>query len=103
MLHSTRLGEAAMPLSRQLLKRILDSGSGSIRAVAVDSQLESQFISGFEADSPDVVCQLIGIFFNFGNGLMPIGAVNSHRPPRRDAVFSQEEHDFADFLLLFPA
>jgi hypothetical protein len=52
----------------------LDGGSSPIGAVAVDSQLHRQFIGGFEADSTDVVCQLVGIFFNFGDRLLPVSS-----------------------------
>ena len=63
----------------------------------------SEFVGSLEADATDVVSQLIRVLLDFGDGLLPIGAVDSHRPPRRDAMLRKKEHDFANFLLFLPA
>ena len=92
-----------MSLTGQFLQRVLDGGSGPVRAVAVDPQLGRQFIGRLEADAPDVVGQLVRVLFDLGDGFVAVGAVDADGPPRRNAMLGQKEHDLADFLLLLPA
>ena len=96
-------GIADMALAGKFLKRVSDGGPCPIGAVAVDPQLGGQFVGGLEADAPDVVGQLVGVLLDLGDGLLAVGAVDSHGPARTDAMLGQEEHDLADFLLLLPA
>ena len=56
-----RLGIAAVSLTRQLLERVMDSGSCPVRAVPVDAQLGGQFVCRLEADPTDVVGQLVRV------------------------------------------
>ena len=91
-----------MALTGQFLKGVLDTGPCPIRTVAVDSQLGGEFVGSLEADPTDIVGKLVRILLDLGDGLLSVGAVDSHRPPGSDAMLGQEEHDLADFLLLLP-
>ena len=71
--------------------------------IAVDPHLGRQFVGGFEADASDVVGQPIRVLLDLGDGFLPVGPVDPYRPTEADAMLGQEEHDFADFLLLLPA
>src|SRR5690242_6688074 len=103
MFHHTRLGIAAVPLARQVLQGVLHRRLRSIRAIGVDSQLGRQFVGRLEADATDVVGELVWVLFNLGDGLLAVGAIDTDRPSRRDAMLSQEQDDLADLLLLLPA
>ena len=103
MFDDARLGVADVALARQILERVLDGGSGPIGTIAVDSHLGGEFVGGLEADSPDVVGQPVRVFLDLGDGFLAVGPVDADGPARTDAVFGQEQHDFADFLLLLPA
>ena len=102
MFDDARLRVAAVALTGQFLKRVLDGSPCPIRAAAVDAQLGGQFVGGLEADSPDVVGQLVGVLFDLGDGLLAIGPVNADGPARTDAMLGQEEHDLPDFPLFLP-
>ena len=103
LLHHARLREAAVSVTGQFLQGVQDGGSRPVGAIAVDSQLRRQFIGRLEADSPNVVGQLIRVRFDLGDGFVSVGAVDPDGSPRRNAMLGQEEHELADFLLLLPA
>ena len=103
MFDDAGLRVADMALAGQVLKRVLDGGPGPIGTIAVDPHLGRQFIGGLEADAPDVVGQPVRVLLDLGDGFLAVGAVDSHGPTETDAMLGQEEHDFADFLLLLPA
>ena len=103
LLHHAGFGKAAVSLAGQFLQGVMDGGPRPVRAVAVDSQLRRQFIGRLEADSPDVVGQLIRILLDLGDGFVAVGAVDADGPPRRNPMLGQEEHDLADLFLLLPA
>ena len=90
-------------MAGQVLERVLDGGPGPIGTVAVDPHLGRQFIGGLEADAPDVVGQPVRVLLDLGDGFLAVGPVDAHGPAEADAMLGQEEHDFADFLLLLPA
>ena len=97
------LGISAMALAGQFLQRVLDGGPGPIGTVAVDAQPGGQLVGRLEADAPDVVGELVRVLLDLGDRLLAVGAVDADGPAGADAVLGQEEHDLADFLLLFPA
>ena len=103
LLDDARVREAAVSVTGQFLQGEQDGGSRPVGAIAVDSQRRRQFVGGLEADSPNVVRQLIRIRFDLGDGFVPVGAVDADGSPRRDAMLGQEEHELADFFLLLPA
>ena len=103
MFDNAGLRVSNVALAGQVLKRVLDGGPGPIGTVAVDPHLGRQFVGGLEADAPDVVGQPVGVLLDLGDGFLAVGAVDSHGPTEADAMLGQEEHDFADFLLLLPA
>ena len=91
-----------MTIARKLLERVLDGGSCSIGAVAVDAQLASQFVCRLEPDPPNVIGELVGVLLDFGDGLVTVGAIDPDCPTRTDAVVGQEQHDLADFSSVPP-
>jgi hypothetical protein len=97
---SNRLRKA---VTGQFLQAVLHGGPCPMRAVAINADPGRQFVGGFEPNTPDVVGQLIGVGFNLGDCFVAVGAVDPHCPATTYAVLAEEEHDLADFLLLFPA
>ena len=59
-------------------------------------------VRGLEADAVDVEGQPVGVLGDPGDGLVPIGLVDAHRPRGADPVGLEEDHDLADHLLLGP-
>ena len=70
MLNDAGFGIANVALTGKFLEGVLDGGTSPVGAVAVDTQLGGQFVGRLEADPPDVVGQLVGVFLDLGDGLL---------------------------------
>jgi hypothetical protein len=59
-------------------------------------------VGGLEADAPDIPSQTIGVLGHDLHGIGAVGLEDSHRSRRADAVTVQEDHNFANDLLVRP-
>ena len=92
-----------MTILRQLIQTVKNAAAEPDKAIFVDSHLLGNGICCFEADSPDIVGQTIGIFLNDRNAVTAIGLKNLRRMGSADLMTLQKEHDILDLLLLLPA
>ena len=103
MFHHAGFGKAAVSFSSQFLQAVKDGGSRPVGAIAVDSQFRRQFIGGLEADSSNVVGQLIRVRLDLGDGFVSVSPIDTDGSSRRNAMLGQKEHELTDFFLILPA
>ena len=95
-------GIADMALGSKVLECVLDGGPCPVGTVAVDPQLGRQFVSGLEADTPNVVGESVGVLLDLGDGFLAVGSVDVDGPARGDAMLGQEEHDLVELPSALP-
>src|SRR4029077_7313813 len=79
-----------------------DAGANPDLRGFLDPELHRDRIGGLEANAANVACQTIRVFRHDLHGARAVGLVDAHRPRRADTMAMQEDHDFADNLLLGP-
>ena len=79
-----------------------DGGAEAAGVVAGDAEVGGDLVGGFEADAVDVFGELVGVVVEDVDGAGAVVFVDADGAGGGDFVVVEEEHDFADALLLFP-
>ena len=92
-----------MTAFRQTIQRIQKAAPQPFIPFLPESQLLRNGIRSPKTNSPDIVCQTVGILLYHPDAFISIGFKDFCRMRRTDIVALQKKHDVFDFFLLLPA
>ena len=87
----------------ELVEHVYGPCSQAFGRVRRDAQFLRDAVRALEAHAVNLRRQPEGVFAQYPYGRLAVGSQDFFRQMERDVVLPQEEHDFLDFALAFPA